>query len=217
MRASQIGPGYVLRQRPDGHGVAGFVTLDLCGFRFPSEQLRTDRIQVNYVAPGHAVELSNEVVTYRPGGAEQALHEITHAASHCPRGAVPSAIEGVSSITYRLHRIVDTRLPHGSLALLLHLVATVNGRPFRQTSVTVYQTRRDILSGVYTSSGSIADLPALVTFNHHAANWFHIASDWSSGLCLPLSTHGRAAAAENQPRRSDEFGRKLTRHGIVLP
>ena len=29
--------------------------------------------------------------------------------------------------------------------------------------------------------------------------------------------HGRAAAAENQPGRADEFGRKLARHCIALP
>src|SRR5918911_5117485 len=65
LRAAQVGPGYRLQQRPDGHGVRGLVTLDLCGFSFPSERLRTARLQVNYVRSGSTVRLSNEVVTYR--------------------------------------------------------------------------------------------------------------------------------------------------------
>jgi hypothetical protein len=94
LRPAQVGPGYVLHQCPDGHGVAGLVTLDLCGFTFPSEGLRTDRIQVNYAVPGVPVAVSNEIVSYRPGGAEQALRELNHAIDRCPRGPVGSTIQG---------------------------------------------------------------------------------------------------------------------------
>src|SRR4051794_216979 len=76
LKGGQVGPGYRLVQRPDGHGVSGLVTLDICGFRFRSEQLRTDRLQVNYVRSGEPVKASNEVVTYRPGGSVQAMKEL---------------------------------------------------------------------------------------------------------------------------------------------
>ncbi len=58
LKGNQVGPGYRLLQRPDGYGVAGFVTLDMCGFTFRSEQLRTARLQVNYVRTGSPVKLS---------------------------------------------------------------------------------------------------------------------------------------------------------------
>jgi hypothetical protein len=166
LRPAQIARGYTLRQRPDGRGVVGFVTLDLCGAAFPSEQERTDRIQVNYIGRGASVKLSNEVVTYRPGGAEKALSEVDVAASHCPPGPVSSTIQGVSSVTYRLRRLVDKRLLPGYVALLVDISATVNGRPYRRTTVAVYQARGNVLSGVYTYTGSI---PAQQRAGLHAA------------------------------------------------
>ena len=66
LRASQLGPGYKLLHRPDGDGAKGFVTLDMCDYRFTSEAARTDRLQVNYVPAGAAVMYSNEVVSYAP-------------------------------------------------------------------------------------------------------------------------------------------------------
>src|SRR6266446_6413400 len=68
LRAGQVGPGYVLFQRMDGHGVKTQVTLDLCGSDYPSETLRVTRLQTNYLHRGTTTGISNEVVTYRPGG-----------------------------------------------------------------------------------------------------------------------------------------------------
>ena len=47
LRPAQVGPGYRLQVRPDSYGARGFVTLDLCGFDFPSQSLWTNRIQVD--------------------------------------------------------------------------------------------------------------------------------------------------------------------------
>ena len=87
--------GYVLKRRPDGVGVRGFVTLDMCGFDFRSESLRTGRLQVNYSRQGSPEILSNEVVSYRPGGAGQAMREVERSIRQCPSGPVPSEIKGV--------------------------------------------------------------------------------------------------------------------------
>jgi hypothetical protein len=156
LRAAQVGSGYHLQQRPDGHG-AGYVTLDLCGFAFPSESLRTDRLQVNYVHSGKAVQASNEVVTYRTGGARQALAEVTHAARHCPRGPVGSNVKGVPPLTYRISEIRDARLLPQHLALRIHFSGTVNGKHREDTVIGVYQIRQDVLSGVYAYEGTVAD------------------------------------------------------------
>jgi hypothetical protein len=139
-----------MQQREDGHGVRGFVTLDLCGFSFPSERLRTARLQVNYVRSGNAVRLSNEVVAYRRGGAQQALREVAHAARHCPRKAVGSTVAGIGPVTYRIGWLGDRRLLRGSVALRIHVAGVRNGRHVEMTSLVVYQARRNVLSGLYT-------------------------------------------------------------------
>jgi hypothetical protein len=160
LRPSQVGPGYRLQQRPDGHGVRGLVTLDLCGFTFPSERLRTARLQVNYVRRGAAVQLSNEVVTYSRGGAEQALREVAHAARHCPRGPVGSTVAGVPKLTYRIGWIHDRRLLPGAVALRVRASGMHNGKRVAVTTLGVYQVRRNVLSGVYTYGRSFrAELP----------------------------------------------------------
>jgi hypothetical protein len=150
LRPSQVGPGYRLQQRRDGHGVRGFVTLDMCGFSFPSEGLRTGRLQVNYVRSGPTVQLSNEVVTYRRGGAQQALREIGRAARHCPRGPVRSTVTGFGPVTYRIGWIRDRRLLPGAVALRVHIAGLANGRRVETTQLVVYQVRRNVLSGLYT-------------------------------------------------------------------
>jgi hypothetical protein len=166
LRPSQVGPGYRLQERPDGHGVRGLVTLDLCGFTFHSERLRTARLQVNYVRRGAAVQLSNEVVTYRRGGAQQALREVAYAARHCPRGPVGSTVAGVPKLTYRIGWVHDRRLLPGAVALRLRVSGTQNGKRVVVTTLGVYQVRRNVLSGVYTYGRSFrAELP----FGLHAA------------------------------------------------
>jgi len=155
LKASQVGPGYRLRSRPDGQGVKGYVTLDLCGFTFHSEALRTQRLQVNYVRAGSPLTLSNEVVVYRPGGTQKALQELRHAVTHCPTGPVGSHIAGFGPVTYRLKTLHPRGVLPGSIALRIHVVVKASGRHIDLTVVTIYQTRGTVLSGIYTSGGSI--------------------------------------------------------------
>jgi hypothetical protein len=170
LRAAQVGSGYVLEQISGGQLVQGQATLDLCGASFPSESLRTARLQVAYRAPGMSLALSNEVVAYRPGGARQALREITHAAGACPHGPVKTVVPGVGTaeVTYRVERLHDSRLLPGSLALVVHASGTVNGAHRSMTEVEIYQVQGDILSAVYASGGAV---PQLRTFGLAAAAW----------------------------------------------
>jgi hypothetical protein len=153
----QVGPGYRLVQRPDGHGVKGFVTLDMCGYRFASEKLRTGRIQVNYVHPAPAVTVSNEVVSYRPGGATQALEEVAYAASHCPSAPLRSTAKGISSVSFTVAPLpLMNGLPAGSLAYAITISLTYRGKQTKQNDIVVYQIRGNVLSGVYGYGGTFA-------------------------------------------------------------
>jgi hypothetical protein len=154
---AQVGPGYRLTQRPDGHGVKGFVTLDMCGYRFGSEKLRTNRIQVNYVHAGKAVTVSNEVVSYQPGGAAQALQEVAYAAEHCPSAPLKSTAKGVSAVSFKVAPVPFSQpLPAGSVAYAITISLTYKGKHTQQNDIVVYQIRGDVLSGVYGYGGTLA-------------------------------------------------------------
>lgn len=149
LKASQVGPGYVMKERADSHKLAGYVTLDLCGSTFPSESLRTARLQVNYVKDASSAGVSNEVVSYKSGGTQQALGELAKAASSCPNTPVQGPVAGQPATTYRLTRLTDPALASGYLAFRIDESATVNGRPQSGTGYAVYQAKGDILSAIY--------------------------------------------------------------------
>ncbi len=153
----QVGPGYRLVQRPDGHGLKGIATLDLCGYRFASEKLRTNRLQVNYVHSGRTVTLSNEIVAYQPGGAVQALEEVAYAATHCPSAPLKSLSKGVSAVSYRILPVpLVEPLPAGALAYAVTISLTYEGEHTQQSDIVVYQIRGNVLSGVYGYGGTLA-------------------------------------------------------------
>ena len=157
LRATQVGPGYKLFTRADSRCLEGkaCATLDLCSSSFPSEKLRTARLQVGYSRKGKT-SLSNEVVTYRPGGAKQALREVTQAALHCPKG--PIAVAGAPvKLRLKVERISDPHLLPGYLAVRVRFTGNLNGVTQIATAIGVYQFKGDVFSGVYTDgTGTIA-------------------------------------------------------------
>lgn len=158
LRGSQLGPGYKLLHRSaDGRGADGFVTLDLCGYRFTSEARRTDRLQVNYLKPGAAIKYSNEVVTYGRGGTRLALRELNQAVNRCPAGPVDSTVKGVPPMTYRITRLPTAGLLPGTVALRINVFGVYQGKRFSQTSAVIYQVHGDVLSGLYAYDGSIKE------------------------------------------------------------
>jgi hypothetical protein len=156
LRPSQVGPGYRLQERPDGNGVRGLVTLDMCGYDFRSESLRTARLQVDYVAHGKP-HVSNEVVRYRPGGVTQAFREIMQAWRTCPRGPVPSRIQGVPALTYRITSFVDRRIPAGTIPLVVRMTGKWKGKTVTVTIVSIYHREGNVLSGVYVQGGTLRE------------------------------------------------------------
>jgi hypothetical protein len=150
LRPAQVGKGYVMLSRTDGRGVKGTVTMNLCGLDYPSERLRTSRLQVNYLKSRSTLGLSNEVVTYKDGGAGQAMREVVAHAANCPAGPLPSGVRGVPPLRYQVSRVVVPGLLKGYLAVRVRTTGTVNGKRVDQISYAIYQRFGNVLSGVYS-------------------------------------------------------------------
>jgi hypothetical protein len=167
LRPAQVGKGYQIYARKDGFGVKAAPTLDLCGRQgYASEKLRSDRLQVNYLKSRAALGLSNEVVTYKAGGARQALREVLAHASNCPRGLVATGDSTVPKARYTITPVHDSKLLKGYVAVRVRTVATVKGKHYDQVSYAVYQRLGNVLSGIYSFGPNTA---AQLRFALHAA------------------------------------------------
>jgi hypothetical protein len=156
LRGEQVGPGYQAKVIPGGRLVKNQVSLDLCGFRYLSEDLRTARLQLSYSRPGSPLRLSNEVVRYRGDGAQIAFGELALAAATCPRRPVQSPVQGVGALTWRLTPIKDPRLLPSSVALVARVSRQYQGKRQAVEGILVYQVQGNVLSAVYTFGGTLA-------------------------------------------------------------
>jgi hypothetical protein len=168
LKPSAVGTGYVLVQRPDGKGTAQR-TLDLCGTKnYPSESLRQDRLQVDYGSTKIPLGLSNEVVTYKAGGAAKAMSEVAVHAKTCPNR--PITFEGQPPLVYRFTRIADSKLLTGYLAYRIDISGTIKGKRVQAVRYAVYQRFGNVLSGVYSYVLATGVSPAVQqAFVLHAA------------------------------------------------
>ncbi|MHB8470087.1 MAG: hypothetical protein ACYDCH_10080 [Gaiellaceae bacterium] len=163
---AQVGKGYVLLIRKDSTGTAT-PTLNLWGVaNYPSEKLRTLRIQVDYAKKNSSLGLSNEVVRYKPGGTAQAMREVRRHALHCPRGLVDSGQPGVPKFHFRFTVLHDKKLLQGALVLRMRSIGIYKGKKYDTISYAIYQVHGDVLSGVYSSG---PDTSAQLRFALHAA------------------------------------------------
>jgi hypothetical protein len=168
LRPTQVGKGYGIYARKDGFGVKAAPTLDLCGRRgYPSEKLRVARLQVDYLKPRAPFGLSNEVVTYRSGGAVQAMREVAQHAATCPHHPIITGQPGVGPLRVTITRLHDAKLLPGAIAVRVHAVGRLtSGKHVDQTSYAVYQRSGNVLSGIYSFG---LDTPAQQRFVLHAA------------------------------------------------
>jgi hypothetical protein len=153
LQPTQLGKGYGVYARKDGFGVKAAPTLDLCGKpkSYPSESLRVDRLQVDYLKKQTRIGLSNEVVRYKLGGAVQAMRELRRHARACPRRPVDTGLSGVGPLRFTLTVLRDSNLELDSIAVRVRAVgALTNGKHVDQTSYAVYQRVGDVISGVYS-------------------------------------------------------------------
>jgi len=134
---------------PGGAGV-GVATLDLCNGTFPSESLRTARLQDGVFDAQDTATLSTEAVLYRDSAATtQAFAELKSVAAACPSTPVPSQ-SGGSTVVTKFNPPPDGSWPQ---------TPTVNRQAYDFTStdasgqtdhtVAVYLRRGRVLMGVY--------------------------------------------------------------------
>jgi hypothetical protein len=150
LQPAQVGKGYAMVPAAGGKGVAGDRTMNLCGLDYPSERLRVSRVQVNYLKKKTPIGITNEVVTYKGTGAQQAIREALHHATSCPNHPIDTGVKGLPKLTFHVTQVRDPRLLKGYLAVRIDVKGTVKGRAVAQTSYAVYQQRGKVLSGVYS-------------------------------------------------------------------
>jgi hypothetical protein len=149
LAGAQVGSGYKLEAYPFGNSIIGEATLDLCGASYPSEILRTGRLQVRYAHTGNSLTVSNEVVTYVPGGAKEALKEVNEVATVCAKKPAVLKQAGVTE-TYKVSFLKDPRVPAGAVAVRIEIEVSKGKKHTTQTGVAVYQIKGNTLSGLYT-------------------------------------------------------------------
>lgn len=170
LTAKQAGFGYTRYTMQDGRRVQGQVTLDFCGGGYASEALRSKRFQTIYANPGGVAQLSNEVVLYIPGGAQQALREVGRRVRTCPRTAVPSPVPGNGAERYlSVGLIHDRGLLAGSVAVKMTVQVVDNGQKVTREIIAIYQRHGNFLSGVYASGGTAASRLASALRAAHAS------------------------------------------------
>ena len=163
----QVGTGYTMHMLPQGNLVKNQVSLDLCDFRFASERLRTHRLQMAYLHAGRVPQVSNEVVSYKPGGARHALGELAGAYASCPAHPTVGPVQGAAPTRHRLIRVVVPHLSAPYLAVVDRATATIQGKWRAWTGVAIYQIRGNVLSAVYTDGTGSVKAQLVVAF--HAA------------------------------------------------
>jgi hypothetical protein len=156
--------GLVVRQRDvptanrvqlldGGNQVTGQVTLDLCNGTYPSEALRSARLQVVEYDGNGAGVLSTEAVLYRHGdGAAQAMREVARVAADCPGQPVVSPV-GEPTVTTRFQAAPDGSWPDvAGVQRLAFAFTTADSLGVTERHIAVYLHRGRVLEGVYFPS-----------------------------------------------------------------
>ncbi len=167
LSARDLGKGFVRESFPAGASVIGATTLDLCNQTFPSEALRTSRLQVRF-RYGKDYPVSNEVVAYASGGAAQALTEVKSAATACSATTI-TQIQGSSRVSFHTSSLNVAGLPAGAVAMTLHVTLLRAGKTLTQDGVAVYLVRGNVLSGIYAYASKELPLGKLTQIVVHAA------------------------------------------------
>jgi hypothetical protein len=178
VQPEDLAPPYEITQSADGTTVKGAVTLDFCGAIFPSEDLRSGRLQVGIRnATTTQTVASVEAVSYRDAaGATQALDELSRARRACPKGRyVDSTLSGLPPSKWKFAPAPDAKWDD------------VNGvrRQAYDVQITEPQSRPIRAHLVYFQHGRF-----LIGVYGPAANLEHIVApdlDGEAGLAVALS------------------------------
>jgi hypothetical protein len=135
---------------PNGDQVSGETTLDLCNGTFPSESLRTARLQVAAADDQGNTDLSTEAVLYQnPAATAQAFTELKSVAASCPNSPVQSPV-GEPTVTTKFNAPPDSawaQVP--TVDRLAYDFVSTDTSGQAQHSVAVYLRRGRVLMGIY--------------------------------------------------------------------
>lgn len=156
---SDVAPTLQVAGLRGGNGLS-VPTLDLCNGTFPSETMRTARLQVAAVDAQGDTALSTEAVLYSSGaGTANAFSELRQTAENCPNKPVDSPV-GLATVTTRFRPAPDAGWPQvPSVERLAFAFDTTDANGDTTHSVAVYLRRGRALLGVYFSH---ADAPTAV-------------------------------------------------------
>lgn len=150
VRQSDVGSTVTVAQLHGGNSVSGAATLDLCNGTFPSEALRTARLQVAAYNSQGAALLSTEAVAYRNAAATaQAFAELRSVVASCPRTPVTSPV-GEPTVTTVFGPAPDASWPRtAGVDRQAYAFTTTDASGTSGRSMAVYLKRGRILLGVY--------------------------------------------------------------------
>lgn len=156
---SDVAPTLTVAGLRGGNGLTQ-PTLDLCNGTFPSETMRTARLQVAAIDRQGETALSTEAVLYSSGaGTAAAFSQLKAAADACPDGPVDSP-SGQPTVTTRFGPAPDGDWPQvPSVERLVYAFETISATGETNHSVAVYLRRGRAFLGVYFSH---ADAPTAV-------------------------------------------------------
>jgi hypothetical protein len=145
-----VSPDYSVQVIRSGDEVTGTVTLDLCNGTYPSETLRTARLQVIEVDAFFNGMLSTEAVLYRnPAATVQAFNELRDVSRKCPHRPVASP-NGGRTLTTTFNAAPDGAWPRrAGVERLAYDIDTVDQKGTTDHSIAVYLRRGRVLLGVY--------------------------------------------------------------------
>lgn len=149
LQQSDVGATETVDLPPGGSGLS-VATLDLCNGTYPSDSLRTARLQVDGVDDANNVLLSTEAVLYQsPSATAQAFSELTSTVQNCPAGPVVSPV-GEPPIQTTFGPTPDGSWPQvAGVIRQAYAFNTVDSSGNVQPAVAVYLRRGRALLGVY--------------------------------------------------------------------
>lgn len=150
LQQDDVAAGMSVQLLPDGDGVAQAATLDLCNGTYPSEKLRTARLQVAAADDQGMAILSTEAVLYQNSAATaQAFAELERVAATCPSTPVPSPV-GEPTIQTTFNPAPDASWAQtGGVERQAYDLVSSDGQSPPRHSVAVYLRRGRALLGIY--------------------------------------------------------------------
>jgi hypothetical protein len=148
VRQADVGNARTVMLYEDGNSLRG-ATLDLCNGRFPSESLRTARLQLLDVDLQGRSSLSTEAVLYgTPAAAEQAFAELREVRRDCPDEPVASPVDQSKERT-RFQAPPDGSWPETDGVERQAYRMTITAQGESSPLVTVYLRRGRAFLGLY--------------------------------------------------------------------